>query len=193
MGINLFKNVTQMETDAYSISAYRGSAILPVLRGSSLFSGDRYGGRIYEELSVTFKKPVLLDGLICGGISSYGPMYYQINGGTKNRITGTHNFTLQKVNQIKILYDLTGGYTSINYNYTLSNIQILGTYELHLLEIDNKLFTINGSTVTFVSDNIEASVSTFMSKGFTTDKLNSTIIKKLAELTKNYKVRTLKI
>lgn len=195
MGVSLLKNVGSMTTNQFTITSKAGSNILYALGVSSTSFTGMYGnGRYHTLIQVNFKVPVILDGFkfnMSG--STLGENWYYLNG-SKQGITGGYTtFAPRKVSSIMIERYIKSGYNSIDYNVSMSGLEIFGAYELHLLEIDNKLFTTNGTTVTFVSDNLDAPTSLFMSNGFTTDKLNPTIIKKLAELTKKYRVRTLKL
>lgn len=194
MGVNVMTG-SGMDNDKYTITSKMNTNILSALSvGSTRFS-EMYGaGRYHQIIKVVFKVPVVLDGFsfVMTG-STLGENRYYLNGSFQSTISTSTSFAPTKVRSIEIERYIKDGYSGIDYNITISDLRIRGAYELHLLEIDNKLFTTNGSTVTFVSDNLEPTTSIFMSSGFTTDKLNPTIIKKLAELTKKYKVCTLKL
>lgn len=194
MGVNVITG-SGMDNDKYRITSKMNSNILSALgAGSTKFTGMSGDGYSHEIIAVNFKVPVVLDGFsfVMTG-STLGENRYYLDGRLQSTISSSASFALRKVSSIKIERYIKEGYASLDYSVTVSSLQIRGAYELHLLEIDNKLFTTNGSSVTFVSDNLEAPTSLFMSNGFTTDKLNQTVIKKLTELTKKYRLRTLKL
>ncbi len=198
MGQSLLKNATSMSTDKYTLSSKMGSGILSALGSGSTNFNKMYGnGNTYDILRIEFKVPVVIDGIkFTQSRDTLGSNWYRIEGVQIGSLSDNASVTFapRKVKNLTIERVISGGYDTIDYAISVSKLEIFGAYELQLLEIDGKLFTIDSaSNITFVSDNLDAPVSLFMSKGFTIDRLNSSMMDKLASFTKGYKIRTLKL